>query len=168
MQQNRSFNRRKRWIIVLKNVVSTLSAAVQHFVFSRISTKVLELQQFNVHLPLRIDIDFCLTETEIKMVRAITLKHIKDPKILAEFQNESMWSLLPNEELWRDRYNILLRNGYRLRSRFRPDWVPSWKGTDLNPYHCEDAFGAAVCPQSICYFGAYGLFRDLNVSTQLA
>jgi len=54
-----------------------------------------------------------------------------------------MWSLLPSEELWRDRYDILRRNEFLLRSRFQPDWVPSWKNTNLNPFFCEDAFGAA-------------------------
>ncbi|KLO19350.1 hypothetical protein SCHPADRAFT_818269, partial [Schizopora paradoxa] len=40
----------------------------------------------------------------------------------------------PNEILWRDRFDILQRHGYLLRSRFRPGWVPSWKNTDLSPY----------------------------------
>ncbi|TFK22807.1 other/AgaK1 protein kinase [Coprinopsis marcescibilis] len=34
--------------------------------------------------------------------------------------------LLPGETYWRDRYDWFLGQGYRLRSRFKPDWTPSW------------------------------------------
>ncbi|TFK20531.1 other/AgaK1 protein kinase [Coprinopsis marcescibilis] len=30
------------------------------------------------------------------------------------------------EVYWRDRYDWFLEQGYRLRSRFKPDWSPSW------------------------------------------
>ncbi|TEB23481.1 other/AgaK1 protein kinase [Coprinellus micaceus] len=46
---------------------------------------------------------------------------------------QSSKPLGPFEELdkteiyWRDRYNWLLTRGYRLRSRYSPKWVPSWK-----------------------------------------
>ncbi|KAG5728180.1 hypothetical protein E4T56_gene19317 [Termitomyces sp. T112] len=46
------------------------------------------------------------------------------------------------ERHWRDRYNFLLTHGYKLRSRYHPDWTPSWKtpGTkQKNPVYCEDA-----------------------------
>ncbi|TEB15506.1 hypothetical protein FA13DRAFT_1747516 [Coprinellus micaceus] len=35
------------------------------------------------------------------------------------------------EQYWRDRYQWLLERGYRLRTRYHPDWVPSWQ-TDPN------------------------------------
>ncbi len=44
------------------------------------------------------------------------------------------------EEIWIARYELLERHGYRLRPRLRPGWVPSWKGTDLNPFYCEDGY----------------------------
>lgn len=42
------------------------------------------------------------------------------------------------EDLWTARYELLKRHGYSLRPRFRPGWVPSWHGTELNPFDCED------------------------------
>lgn len=39
---------------------------------------------------------------------------------------------------WADHYHILLSHGYRLRRRYRPDWTPSWLGTDVYPYYCDD------------------------------
>ncbi|KAI1795572.1 hypothetical protein LXA43DRAFT_991162 [Ganoderma leucocontextum] len=59
-----------------------------------------------------------------------------------------MISLNPNFELgeleiyWRDRYEWLRQCGYTLRPRYKPDWVPSWKGTKKSPYSCEDAWRA--------------------------
>ncbi len=38
--------------------------------------------------------------------------------------------LLPIEEHWRDRYELLLDHGYQLRSRLRPGWCP--RGETLN------------------------------------
>jgi len=35
--------------------------------------------------------------------------------------------LLPWEMWWRDCYRVLESRGYRLRPRYHPDWVPSWK-----------------------------------------
>jgi len=34
---------------------------------------------------------------------------------------------LISEKWWRDRYHVLEKRGYRLRPRYHPDWVPSWK-----------------------------------------
>ncbi|KAJ7220638.1 hypothetical protein GGX14DRAFT_354394 [Mycena pura] len=36
-------------------------------------------------------------------------------------------TLLPCELFWRDNYNHILQHGYKLRTRYHPDWVPSWK-----------------------------------------
>ncbi|KAJ7586339.1 hypothetical protein C8J56DRAFT_1084703 [Mycena floridula] len=38
-------------------------------------------------------------------------------------------ALPTNELLWKEHYHWLLERGYQLRSRYHPDWVPSWKGT---------------------------------------
>ncbi|KAF6754147.1 other/AgaK1 protein kinase [Ephemerocybe angulata] len=37
------------------------------------------------------------------------------------------FGLVQHEIYWRDRYDWLLEHGYRLRPRYHPDWVPSWK-----------------------------------------
>ncbi|CAE6438512.1 unnamed protein product [Rhizoctonia solani] len=43
------------------------------------------------------------------------------------------------EERWVSFQPYLLSKGYRLRARYQPDWVPSWKGTSIKPLHCEDS-----------------------------
>lgn len=39
---------------------------------------------------------------------------------------------------WRDHYNFLKEKGYKLRSRYSPDWVPSWTNTNKAEITCED------------------------------
>ncbi|KAJ2932576.1 hypothetical protein H1R20_g4537, partial [Candolleomyces eurysporus] len=52
-----------------------------------------------------------------------------DPAVLSE-----------NEVYWKDQYGWLLEAGYRLRSRYSPDWKPSWEGKKkVEPLDCEDA-----------------------------
>ncbi|KAI0709591.1 hypothetical protein C8T65DRAFT_739950 [Cerioporus squamosus] len=46
--------------------------------------------------------------------------------------------LLDGEKYWRDHHDWLLQSGYQLRPRYRPGWVPSWKGTNKIPLFCED------------------------------
>lgn len=31
------------------------------------------------------------------------------------------------ERFWRDRQEFFVSRGYTLRSRYRPDWIPSWR-----------------------------------------
>lgn len=52
--------------------------------------------------------------------------------------------LFDNEERWRDRAEFLQSRGYMLRTRLRPGWVPSWRGTDQDPFCCEDAISTPV------------------------
>ncbi|KAK7688005.1 hypothetical protein QCA50_008375 [Cerrena zonata] len=52
---------------------------------------------------------------------------------------DGRWSLLSYEVFWRDRYNFLKNNGYQLRPRFSPEWIPSWTGTNYDPFFCEDS-----------------------------
>ncbi|KAI0745169.1 hypothetical protein C8Q76DRAFT_638697 [Earliella scabrosa] len=46
--------------------------------------------------------------------------------------------LLEDEEFWRDRYDWFKQRGYTLRARYKPDWVPSWKGVNGIPLMFED------------------------------
>ncbi|KAG2110348.1 uncharacterized protein F5147DRAFT_690259 [Suillus discolor] len=39
---------------------------------------------------------------------------------------------------WRDHYDFLKDKGYKLRSRYSPDWVPSWTNTKKVGIECED------------------------------
>lgn len=41
-------------------------------------------------------------------------------------------ALHSHEVWWRDHYTWLLQNGYQLRKRYEPDWIPSWKGKDAD------------------------------------
>ncbi|EIN06241.1 kinase-like protein [Punctularia strigosozonata HHB-11173 SS5] len=49
--------------------------------------------------------------------------------------------LYPAEVRWAAKYEWLLSCGYRLRDRYKPDWVPSWrgKGDDVVSWEQEDA-----------------------------
>ncbi|KAJ7225828.1 hypothetical protein GGX14DRAFT_641245, partial [Mycena pura] len=40
-------------------------------------------------------------------------------------------TLFPWELFWRDNYEHILQHGYELRTRYQPDWVPSWKFDDF-------------------------------------
>lgn len=48
------------------------------------------------------------------------------------------------EIFWRDRYDWLEQRGYELRTRYKPDWVPSWKGTGRVCLAFEDGLGQMV------------------------
>ena len=43
-----------------------------------------------------------------------------------------------NEKRWRDRHEMLDKEGYVLRPRLRPGWTPSWLESGKNPLECED------------------------------
>ncbi|KAJ1308133.1 hypothetical protein OPQ81_003853 [Rhizoctonia solani] len=43
------------------------------------------------------------------------------------------------EERWVSFYPYLLSKGYRLRPRYHPNWIPSWKTSGLRPSSCEDS-----------------------------
>ncbi|KAF9501837.1 hypothetical protein BDN71DRAFT_1406986 [Pleurotus eryngii] len=46
--------------------------------------------------------------------------------------------LADSEIFWRDHYHWLLERGYQLRSRYEPNWTPSWKGTKKEWFECSD------------------------------
>ena len=53
--------------------------------------------------------------------------------------------LRPHELFWRNAYDWLQREGYKLRPRYDPRWVPSWVvSTGLNWYYCEDGRASRV------------------------
>ena len=52
--------------------------------------------------------------------------------------------LIEGELFWRDRYEWLCQSGYELRTRYRPDWVPSWRGTNKFFLSCEDGISLLV------------------------
>ena len=57
----------------------------------------------------------------------------------------SKGELKPEEYWWRDRQKWLEEQGYMLRPRYQPDWVPSWRVTKATiPYFCEDSWALHV------------------------
>ncbi|KIP07944.1 hypothetical protein PHLGIDRAFT_127367 [Phlebiopsis gigantea 11061_1 CR5-6] len=53
-------------------------------------------------------------------------------------------TLLPDEELWRDKFHFLAAQGYTLRPRYHPDWKPSWEADpDIYPVRREDYFASS-------------------------
>ncbi|KAI0265926.1 kinase-like domain-containing protein [Gloeopeniophorella convolvens] len=53
-------------------------------------------------------------------------------------RERELGALFSSELWWRDRYYELEKLGYRLRSRYRPSWVPSWRGTRKAFFAAED------------------------------
>ena len=51
-------------------------------------------------------------------------------KKLGEIGGPEIW--------WVERQQALERAGYMLRPRYRPDWTPSWAGTNKLPLNFED------------------------------
>jgi hypothetical protein len=45
---------------------------------------------------------------------------------------------------WSQQYNWLKDNGYLLRPRYTPGWIPSWHGTKKSWIFCEDGRMAPV------------------------
>jgi hypothetical protein len=84
---------------------------------------------------------------------------------------ESADTLTPQEAKWRDRYHFLMGHGLELRPRYRPGWIPSWLGTNLHEWECEDGVVAVVsrlarfqlfqgrhlCHSKICSFRFYSM-----------
>jgi len=47
-------------------------------------------------------------------------------------------TLFDSELWWREHYQVLENRGYRLRPRYSPDWIPSWKKSGKEFYTVED------------------------------
>jgi len=65
-------------------------------------------------------------------------------EIYAELTLQGAYHLLPYEEAWKARRPFLESRGYELRPRYSEDWWPSWIGTDINPFFCEDSIDSCV------------------------
>ncbi|KII93060.1 hypothetical protein PLICRDRAFT_101119 [Plicaturopsis crispa FD-325 SS-3] len=64
-------------------------------------------------------------------------------QVVEETKN-GRYDLMPVEKIWRDLQPTLRQRGYRLRPRYDADWKPSWLGTDIDPFWCEDSLAARV------------------------
>ncbi|KZT10865.1 uncharacterized protein LAESUDRAFT_721252 [Laetiporus sulphureus 93-53] len=65
-----------------------------------------------------------------------------DPPTPIRSHNEG--ELLPEEHFWRDHYQWLEECGYRLRPRYKPGWIPSWKSSHKEYWRCEDGHAIMV------------------------
>ncbi|KIK41252.1 hypothetical protein CY34DRAFT_806284 [Suillus luteus UH-Slu-Lm8-n1] len=81
---------------------------------------------------------------EIKAEEAAELersKALRAQKELAAFGAEHerrSGALSSGETWWSQQYQWLRGQGYLLRPRYSPDWVPSWEGSKRVPSDCED------------------------------
>jgi len=62
----------------------------------------------------------------------------EDPDALLQEISELLSVLRNNEKKWRDRHEMLEKEGYVLRPRLQPGWTPSWLQSGKNPLECED------------------------------
>jgi len=58
--------------------------------------------------------------------------------------------LVPGEVWWRDRYSIIESRGYRLRSRYRQNWKPSWRTSGQDFFTAEDGLATIVSTSTLC------------------
>ena len=49
-----------------------------------------------------------------------------------------------HEAWWAERQEALEAAGYMLRPRYRPGWIPSWRGTNKSYLRAEDGQGISV------------------------
>jgi hypothetical protein len=55
-----------------------------------------------------------------------------------ELPRREIGGLFRSEIWWRDRYRDFEAHGYSLRSRYHPDWQPSWKRSKKDFFDAED------------------------------
>lgn len=61
-----------------------------------------------------------------------------------EMTRQGTYALSPFEKIWRSKLPYLNQRGYSLRARYSPDWQPSWTGTNIDPFYCEDSIRSKV------------------------
>ncbi|EIW54109.1 uncharacterized protein TRAVEDRAFT_51834 [Trametes versicolor FP-101664 SS1] len=52
---------------------------------------------------------------------------------------QGTYAISPVEKIWKLKQPYLVQRGYSLRPRYSPDWQPSWTGTNIDPFYCEDS-----------------------------
>jgi hypothetical protein len=59
------------------------------------------------------------------------------------------------EVWWAERQEALEAAGYMLRARYRPGWIPSWRGTDKSYLDVEDGPSIRVSAFHSFWYGAH-------------
>jgi len=101
------------------------------------------------------------TKAEIKAEEAAALERreaLIAQKELAAFgpdrERRPVGALSVDEIWWRQQYQWLKSRGYTLRSRYAPDWVPSWEGSKQHALACEDGHVLQVGRPNFDYIGS--------------
>ncbi|KAG1746005.1 kinase-like domain-containing protein [Suillus paluster] len=84
------------------------------------------------------------TKTERKAAETAELERRKALRAQREFEafgaerKQKPGTLAVYEVWWCQQYQWLKDEGYLLRPRYAPEWVPSWEGSQRHPFACED------------------------------
>lgn len=58
--------------------------------------------------------------------------------------------LVAGEVWWRDRFSDIESLGYGLRSRYHPNWQPSWMASGRDFFTAEDGLATIVSTSTLC------------------
>ncbi|KAJ6507318.1 hypothetical protein C8R47DRAFT_90476 [Mycena vitilis] len=95
------------------------------------------------------------------------MQHIEALNLHEAAQVKYDGELRESEYFWRDHQRWLETCGYKLRSRYSPDWVPSWRGTSKYYLDCEDGqrtLTAIVMDATRMSDGAIVVLKQVKVS----
>ncbi|KAJ8588515.1 hypothetical protein M405DRAFT_882102 [Rhizopogon salebrosus TDB-379] len=87
------------------------------------------------------------TKTERKAAEAAELEKRRALRAQREFEafgaerERRPGALSASEVWWCQQYQWLKARGYLLRPRYAPEWIPSWDGSQRDPFSCEDGQG---------------------------
>jgi hypothetical protein len=87
------------------------------------------------------------TKTERKLAEAAEYERRRAQREFEAFGAERErrpGALSPSEVWWCQQYQWLNAQGYLLRPRYAPGWIPSWDGSRRDPFTCEDGQGLEV------------------------
>ena len=68
----------------------------------------------------------------------------RELEVFGEVHKPRHGHLVEYEMWWSQHYEWLKEQGFLLRPRYAPDWVPSWKEKNPEPFFYEDARGSEV------------------------
>ena len=73
-----------------------------------------------------------------------------DPKGHTLMELREIGDLVAGEVWWRDRFSDIKSLGYMLRSRYDPNWHPSWKASGQDFFTAEDGLATIVSNSILC------------------
>lgn len=88
-------------------------------------------------------------ETETTASREQALLAQLELTVFGDMSANKDGQLSEPERWWSQHYHWLKESGYLLRSRYAPDWTPSWEGTKKSWVLCEDGCAAPVSTKHV-------------------